>query len=131
MSEHSVTQFIHLLRDGDPWAATPTWNHFYSRLVTLANKKLQSRVRRVIEGEDVAQSVFDSCFRAMQEGRVPDLKNRHNLWALLVTITERKAANANRNLSTRTKVERKIGMVRKQWCLAQDESGDADGLQNH
>ena len=67
----------------------------------------------------------------MQEGRVPDLKNRDNLWALLVTITERKAANVNRKLATLAKVERKIGMVRKQWSLAQDESGDADGLQNH
>lgn len=99
MSDNSVTQFIHLLREGDPKAATPIWNHFYSRLVTLANKKLTSRVRRVVEGEDVAQSVFDSCFRAVQEGRVPDLKNRDNLWALLVTITERKAFNTNRNIT--------------------------------
>ena len=45
MSEQSVTQFIHLLRDGDPKAATPIWNHFYARLVTLANKKLKNRVR--------------------------------------------------------------------------------------
>jgi DNA-directed RNA polymerase specialized sigma24 family protein len=131
MSEHSVSQFIHLLRDGDPRAAAPIWNHFYSRLVTLANKQLKSCVRRVIEGEDVAQSVFDSCFRAMREGRVPDLKNRDNLWALLVTITERKAANVNRKLATLAKVERKIGMVRNQWSLAQDESGESDGLQNH
>jgi DNA-directed RNA polymerase specialized sigma24 family protein len=99
MSEHSITQFIHLLRDGDPNAATPIWNHFYNRLVTLANRKLKSRVRRTVEGEDVAQSVFDSCFRAVQEGRVPDLKNRDNLWALLVTITERKAFNTNRNMT--------------------------------
>ena len=99
MSENSVTQFINLLRDGDQKAAAPIWNHFYTRLVTLANKKLSSRVRRVVEGEDVAQSVFDSCFRAVQEGRVPDLKNRDNLWALLVTITERKAFNTNRNMT--------------------------------
>lgn len=99
MSDNSVTQFIRLLRDGNPEAATPIWNHFYSRLVTLANKKLSSRVRRVVEGDDVAQSVFDSCFRAVLEGRVPDLKNRDNLWALLVTITERKAFNTNRNMT--------------------------------
>ena len=99
MSENSVTQFILLLRDGDQKAAAPIWNHFYTRLVTLANKKLSSRVRRVVEGEDVAQSVFDSCFRAVQEGRVPDLKNRDSLWALLVTITERKAFNTNRNMT--------------------------------
>ncbi|MBL8819932.1 MAG: hypothetical protein JNL58_28160 [Planctomyces sp.] len=96
MTENSVTQFIHLLRDGDPQAAGPIWNHFYARLVTLANKKLTGRVRRTVEGEDVAQSVFDSCFRAVQEGRVPELRNRDNLWALLVTITERKAVNTNR-----------------------------------
>lgn len=101
MSDNSITQFIHLLRDGDPEAATPIWNHFYSRLVTLANKKLKSRVRRVVEGDDVAQSVFDSCFRAVQEGRVPDLKNRDNLWALLVTIAERKAFNTNRDMSAK------------------------------
>ena len=45
MSDNSVTQFIHLLQKWDRNAAVPIWNHFYTRLVSLANKKLKSRVR--------------------------------------------------------------------------------------
>lgn len=101
MSEDSVSQFIHLLQNGDRDAAAPIWNHFYTRLVSLANRKLKSRVRRVVEGEDVAQSVFDSCFRGLQEGRFPNIHKRDSLWALLITIAERKASNANRKEHTK------------------------------
>src|SRR5262245_12699286 len=41
--------------------------------------------------EDVALSAFDSFCRNAEEGRFPDLRDRDNLWKLLVTITVRKA----------------------------------------
>ena len=97
MSDNSLSVFFPRLREGDSEAAARIWAHFYKQLVAVANSKLKERIRRVVDGEDVAQSVFDSCFRAIKEGRVPELHDRDNLWALLVTIAGRKASNANRD----------------------------------
>lgn len=95
MSDQSLSILLPLLRAGDPDATAQVWRHFYDRLVSLANRKLAERVKRIVNGEDVAQSAFKSCFRAIVEGRVPDLRNRRNLWAFLATITVRKACSVN------------------------------------
>lgn len=96
-SNESVTFFIHELQCGRRENADQIWNHFYSRLVTLARKKLHSRVRRVVDEEDVALKAIDECFRQLEAGRYPPLTDRDNLWALLAKMTERRALNANRN----------------------------------
>jgi hypothetical protein len=54
---------------------------------------LRATSRRVADEEDVALSAFDSFCAGAERGRFPDLKDRDNLWALLVTITARKAAD--------------------------------------
>jgi DNA-directed RNA polymerase specialized sigma24 family protein len=54
---------------------------------------LRNAPRRVADEEDVALSAFDSLCRGIEQGRFPDLKDRHGLWALLVLITARKAAD--------------------------------------
>lgn len=93
----SVTYFIQQLQDGNRDGTEKLWNHFYSKLVTLARKKLQSRVRRVVDEEDVALKAIDECFRQLEEGRFPPITDRDNLWAILAKITERRAFNANRD----------------------------------
>jgi DNA-directed RNA polymerase specialized sigma24 family protein len=45
----------------------------------------------VADEEDVALSAFDSFCRGAQQGRFPQLRDRNNLWPLLVVITARKA----------------------------------------
>jgi DNA-directed RNA polymerase specialized sigma24 family protein len=58
--------------------------------------------RRAKDEEDVVQSAFKSfCLRA-QAGQFPDLRDRENLWPLLVLITARKASN-QRNHERRAK----------------------------
>ena len=94
--DQSVTYFLQQLQEGNRDGTDKLWNHFYTRLVTLARKKLDGRVR-VVDGEDVALRALDECFRQLEEGRYPSIKDRDNLWALLATITERKALNANRD----------------------------------
>ncbi len=56
-------------------------------------KKLQSTSRRVADEEDAALSAFDSFCRRAEQGQFPDLKDRDGLWALLVILTARKAAD--------------------------------------
>ncbi|WP_339749871.1 ECF-type sigma factor [uncultured Rubinisphaera sp.] len=96
-SNSSVTIYIQCLQEGESKASVELWNHFYSRLVVLARKKLKSKVRRVIDEEDIALEALENCFTALKAGHFPDIRDRDNLWALLATITERRALNANRN----------------------------------
>lgn len=93
----SVTHWLHQLEDGDSAAPEALWGRYFDRLVRLAAKKLGSAPRRAADEEDVALSAFDSFFRGAACGRFPNLRDRDNLWTLLVTIAERKAINLARH----------------------------------
>jgi len=89
----SVTALLERLKDGDHEAARLLWQRYYPRLVALARKKLHGAARRVADEEDAALSAFDSFCRRAEQGQFPDLKDRDGLWALLVVLTARKAAD--------------------------------------
>src|SRR6516164_1255619 len=88
----SVTAWIEQLKAGDAAAAAPLWQGYFRRLVGLARQRLGAAPRRAADVEDVALSAFDSFCRGAAAGRFPRLDDRDDLWALLVTITARKAA---------------------------------------
>jgi DNA-directed RNA polymerase specialized sigma24 family protein len=91
-SSASVTAWIGQVKAGDRKAAQRLWERYCTRLVRLARAKLPSgRRRHGDDEEDVALSAMDSFLRAAEHGRFPNLHGRDNLWALLVTITVRKA----------------------------------------
>src|SRR3954453_1139420 len=96
-SPGSVTRAIPQLRSPDPAvraeAARLIWARYLDRLLGLARTHLSRRVRRREDEQDVLQSVFGSFCRRPGRGDF-DLKGRDALWALLVTITLRKARNA-------------------------------------
>ncbi len=99
------------------------------RLVELARKHLRGTSRRVADEEDVALSAFDSFCRGAEGGRFPQLKDRDGLWALLVVITVRKAADlANYNRRER----RGGGQVRGDSALepldGEEGAGGLDGV---
>jgi len=93
----SVTHWLHRLGDGDAAAAQPLWERYFDRLVRLAGQKLRGTQRRAADEEDVALSAFDSFCRGAARGRFPQLRDRSNLWGLLVLITARKAVNLARH----------------------------------
>jgi DNA-directed RNA polymerase specialized sigma24 family protein len=86
-----VSVWLAQLQAGDPAAAQPLWDRYFQSLVRLARSRLGARPRRAADEEDVALSAFDSFCRAATAGRFPRLDDRHDLWAVLVTLTERKA----------------------------------------
>lgn len=88
---NSVTDWIHLLKQGDKEAAQPLWERYFGRLVTLARRRLPAAARRAADEEDVALSAFDSFCRGAECGRFPRLDDRDNLWRILVNLTTRKA----------------------------------------
>ncbi len=91
----SVTNWIEVLKAGDPVAAQPLWERYFQRLVNLARARFPiSRKAGVIEDEeDAALSAFKSVCLGLVQGRYPDLSDRDDLWRLLVLIAARKAVN--------------------------------------
>jgi RNA polymerase sigma factor (sigma-70 family) len=93
----SVTGLLERLKSGDHEAVRLLWQRYYPRLVALARKKLHGTPRRAADEEDAALSAFDSFCRRAEQGQFPDLKDRDGLWALLVVLTARKAADLARH----------------------------------
>ena len=92
MTSHgSVSHWIAALKDGDSAAAQPLWERYYRQLVALARTKLRTTSRTDVDEEDVVQNAFHSFFKAVGQGRFPQLDDRDSLWRLLVVITANKA----------------------------------------
>jgi RNA polymerase sigma-70 factor (ECF subfamily) len=87
--ESSFADLIDRLRQNDPDAAARLWRQYVRRLVGLARRRLDARLRPKVDPEEVVQSVFRTLFRRLADGEF-DLADRHGLWALLVRITLRK-----------------------------------------
>jgi DNA-directed RNA polymerase specialized sigma24 family protein len=124
-SEGSVTRWIAQLKAGDQEVAQQElWNRYFQRLAALARKKLRHAPQRVADEEDVVLNVLDTFFRGAREGRFPELRDRTNLWPLLVKITARKAANQLKEQRTQ---RRGGGKVRGESVFA-DIADESDPL---
>lgn len=89
------TSFVALaarLRAGDQEAAARVVEQYARRLAALARVRLDRRILRKEDPEDVLQSVFKSFFHRCGTGQF-HLESREDLWALLVTITLRKCGH--------------------------------------
>src|SRR5262245_27831896 len=89
----SITRWVGLLKGGDAKAVQPLWEVYFRRLVELAEKRLNGVPKRVADEEDVALSAFHSFCRGARGGNFPQLADRHNLWPLLVAITQNKCVD--------------------------------------
>jgi RNA polymerase sigma factor (sigma-70 family) len=98
--DHSVSQFIDGLREGDEHAAQVVWERFVFRLVELASRKLKA-ARRAEDEEDIVQRAFADFFRQVQRGRFPQLHDRHDLWQVLCMLVDRRAIDAVRRQNSR------------------------------
>ena len=122
----SITGWLGDLRDGDQAAAQPLWEHYFSKLVTVARTKLR-RMRKTTadqDEEDAALSAFNSFCAGAARGKFPQLADRDDIWRLLVVITARKAmAQANRE----GRQKRGGGRVVEEAVLFGHGLGAADG----
>jgi DNA-directed RNA polymerase specialized sigma24 family protein len=122
-SKRSVTRWIHQLKAGDEGAAQNLWERYHCRLLKLALKKLRSVPRRAADEDDVVVSAFASFCRAARQGRFAQLRDRDNLWPLLVVITARKAADLQQH---ERREKRGGGKVRGESALAGPPSDALD-----
>src|SRR4051794_17676993 len=90
--QDSFIELAARLRDGDRGAATAVFRRFAGRLIALARARLDARLRRKLDPEDVVQSVYRSFFGRYRAGQL-DLATWDALWSLLTVITVRKCLN--------------------------------------
>jgi RNA polymerase sigma-70 factor (ECF subfamily) len=87
MSQHdSFSELAGRLRSGDEGASAEVFRRFQSRLVALARSRLEERIRRKEDPEDVVQSVYRSFFVRFRDGRLTP-GTWDELWGLLTWIT--------------------------------------------
>jgi len=91
MPESSIDRWLTEVRAGGADAQQLIWDEFFPDLVALARKRLAGARRTVQDEEDVALSVLQSFFSAIQKKQFPDMRGRDSLWRLLSWMTQRKA----------------------------------------
>jgi RNA polymerase sigma-70 factor (ECF subfamily) len=84
--DESFAELMARLRCGDEEAADRVFRRFAQRLIALARKRLNAKVRQKVDAEDVVQSVYRSFFRRQAKGQF-DLDGWDGLWGLLARIT--------------------------------------------
>ena len=85
------------LRSGDEGAAEEVFRHFLRRLIVLAGKQFDARLRERADVEDAVLSAFRTFFSRAGRGEF-DLTGWGQLWSLLAVITLRKCARRQRAL---------------------------------
>jgi DNA-directed RNA polymerase specialized sigma24 family protein len=87
----SVTQLLEQLKNKDQEGIRKIWDLYSDQLMRLARRKLQGTVSKVSDEEDVVLSAFESFCQGAEKGNFAQLKDRDDLWHLLVLLTVRKA----------------------------------------
>jgi DNA-directed RNA polymerase specialized sigma24 family protein len=95
-SSESVTELLQRLKAGDEAVAQQLWQRYLERLVRLAGLKLGRARKRVEDEEDVVLSAFHAFLAGAAKSQFPRLDDRHDLWQVLVMLTERKAITLRR-----------------------------------
>jgi DNA-directed RNA polymerase specialized sigma24 family protein len=118
----SVTCWITQLKAGERAAAQPLWEGYFRQLVARARRQLQGVPCRAADEEDVALSAFDSFCRAAEQGRLPELSDRDDLWQILVMITDRKSCDLAQH---ERRQKRGGGKVRDEAALGEAGADDS------
>jgi RNA polymerase sigma factor (sigma-70 family) len=87
-----ITRWAKQLEAGDHQAAGHIWAAYVDKLLRLVRRKLDRRIHRRTDPDDVVQSAFWSFCRATEKGKYT-FGSRADLWAFLCTITIRKVLN--------------------------------------
>ena len=107
--DRSVSLWIEDVKQGNQESALKLWERYFERLVKTTEWKMRDISKRVADEEDIAISAFNSMFLGAAQGQYDQLKNREDLWKLLVSITSHKIVDQVRN---QTSQKRGSGEVR-------------------
>lgn len=89
-NNESVTRWIRQSRTGDSVAIRRVYDHYFEKLAVIARPLIGS-LSRSRDEEDIALSVLHRALSDIERGAFPDIGDREEMMALLVTITKRKS----------------------------------------
>ncbi len=69
------------------------WERYSAALLRLAQSRFPGAITAAADEEDLVQSVFQTLWTGASAGRWDTVKDRDELWWLLLAITRRKAIN--------------------------------------
>lgn len=98
-SDPTVNELLNATRNGDATAPDRLFDRYFPRLVSVARQHLAGIGTAATDEEDVALSVMNSFFDALQSDRLPELQNHAGLARLLFRMTVRKAIDYRRRES--------------------------------
>lgn len=106
--EESVSEWIALAKFGEDGAATRIYARYFERLLAYARPRISRRNRTLASEEDVAQSVLNIFCDGARNGRFDYVRNRDDLWSILVKITVHKIIDYQRRFGSTPKRPRQV-----------------------
>ncbi len=92
----SVSVWIHDLREGSEVAARELFDRYFGSVRNIARQQLSNFPTRIVDDEDLALSVIDTLFRGVRHGHFDRMKDRVDLWCLLVVIARQQIIDHKR-----------------------------------
>lgn len=120
-SSDSVSDWILGAKCGDSSAIQHLWQRYFDRLVHLARVRLGDARLPGADAEDIAIRAFAAFCRGAEAGRFPGVKDRGDLWRLLIRITVQEAID---QLRREARLKRGGGRVRGDSAM-EEIVGDA------
>lgn len=90
-SASSVTDWLRAMEGGNDDAARQLWERYSGQMHDVARRRMR-RLKRsdIVDEEDIVVSAFASLCLAARRGQLAGVKDRNELWALMVVATLRK-----------------------------------------
>lgn len=96
-SSESTARLLRDFKDGDREAANELTRRYFDRVVMAATRRLRDQGVRVVDGEDIAASVFESFLGRVEDYQRQDaLSDQEQLWRLLCRLMRSKTVDALR-----------------------------------
>jgi RNA polymerase sigma factor (sigma-70 family) len=114
----SITRAVEGLRCNDDSSTQLLWERFFAKLCDFAETKIYKRNRRHLEADEIATNAFMALVEGVRARRFEKVRNRDELWKMLVLIAARQTINAQKRID---RAKRGAGKV--QGSLAFGEQG--------
>lgn len=102
----TMTLKLRRIRNGDHTVTQDVFEVWFQRLAKLGSQLLPLGQQRVMDGEDLAQSVLASFFASLESGfrdksgRPLPIRSRHDVWRMLARRLRQRASNARRDMNS-------------------------------
>jgi len=106
--QHSISDWLNSLKAGESAHVHELWDRYRDRLVEIAGRRLAGVPKAVADEDDIAQSVFISLCRGAMAGRFDNVRNRDELWWLLLAITKQKSVGLIRHSTAAKRGGRRV-----------------------